>query len=282
MDRSAIATAARRYIGELGAAYVGTTLMKDTINNVQSDLNEDTEYNRVTMTMSIKAGGREFTTPTAANAIYSARLGTGADAQRLNPVSRADLNRRYGDWESRVAGTPTDYYTDGPYIGFEPRATAINAWTNSTAYSVGDRVRPSTTDNGFIYDCITAGTSSGTEPTWPATIDGTVLESGSGSAEWQQSGSTRVYLKALKEPTALANGTSVPSWLPNRYHRALPRGVAIQLLEGFDAENPAVDRRIARLSAEYARDKRKLKMLSTGRGRDHISRITVQFKRRGS
>ena len=57
---------------------------------------------------------------------------------------------------------------------------AYAAWTASTAYVVGDIVRATMLPGtGLVFKCITAGTSAGTEPTWPTviyttqTIDGT-------------------------------------------------------------------------------------------------------------
>lgn len=40
---------------------------------------------------------------------------------------------------------------------------------NSTAYVVGDRVVPATA-NGRVYECIVAGTSASSVPTWPTAI----------------------------------------------------------------------------------------------------------------
>jgi hypothetical protein len=66
--------------------------------------------------------------------------------------------------------------TDGSYLarvylaeGY-PVDPVPPAWAASTAYSIGDIVRPSSTANSdvhFIYRCTIAGTSGGTEPTWP-------------------------------------------------------------------------------------------------------------------
>ena len=48
--------------------------------------------------------------------------------------------------------------------------TAVPAWAANTAYVVGDFVKPSTT-NGYVYECVTAGTSHlTTEPTWGTTL----------------------------------------------------------------------------------------------------------------
>lgn len=53
--------------------------------------------------------------------------------------------------------TPTDGITD---------------WAATTAYTLGQRVEP-TTPNGYVYEVTTAGTSAGSEPTWPTTGIGT-------------------------------------------------------------------------------------------------------------
>jgi hypothetical protein len=63
----------------------------------------------------------------------------------------------------------------------------LPTWAVSTAYSVGDRVVP-TTGNGYYYECTVAGTSdAATEPTWPTTIGGTVVD---GTVTWVCKGGT--------------------------------------------------------------------------------------------
>ena len=56
-------------------------------------------------------------------------------------------------------------------------------WVASTAYIVGDYVRPTglSTFTGLIYKCTTAGTSDSSEPTWPTDADDTVVD---GTATW--------------------------------------------------------------------------------------------------
>jgi hypothetical protein len=51
-------------------------------------------------------------------------------------------------------------------------------WTASTAYVIGNIVRP-TSANGFVYKCTTAGTTSAAQPTWPITGIGTTVVDGS-------------------------------------------------------------------------------------------------------
>jgi len=55
------------------------------------------------------------------------------------------------------------------------------AWQADTAYSLGDKVIP-TTANGHIYECISEGTSDSSEPSWPTTDEGTVVD---GGATWE-------------------------------------------------------------------------------------------------
>lgn len=54
------------------------------------------------------------------------------------------------------------------------------AWTATTKKYLGDVVKK-TVDNGYRYKCTVAGTTGGTEPTWPTTIGNTVAD---GSVTW--------------------------------------------------------------------------------------------------
>lgn len=53
-------------------------------------------------------------------------------------------------------------------------------WATATAYILGEMAQP-TTPNGYRYECTTAGTSGGTEPTWPLSLGATVVD---GTAIW--------------------------------------------------------------------------------------------------
>lgn len=54
-------------------------------------------------------------------------------------------------------------------------------WQASTSYAFDALVSPSTA-NGFQYECTVAGTSGGTEPTWPTTLASTVVD---GTVTWR-------------------------------------------------------------------------------------------------
>jgi phage-related protein len=58
------------------------------------------------------------------------------------------------------------------------------AWAASAVKSIDDIVEP-TTPNGLSYTCTAAGTTSGSEPTWPTTIGGTVVD---GGVTWECTG----------------------------------------------------------------------------------------------
>lgn len=58
-------------------------------------------------------------------------------------------------------------------------------WAATTAYQVGDVVRP-TTGNGHVFRCTVAGTSGGTEPTWVVT--GLRETADGGTVKWVELG----------------------------------------------------------------------------------------------
>lgn len=74
----------------------------------------------------------------------------------------------------RILQTTVNPGTD--QITFTP-TFVLGEWQASTAQSVGDRVEP-TTPNNYIYEVETAGTTSGTEPTWPTGGIGSTVTDG--------------------------------------------------------------------------------------------------------
>ena len=62
----------------------------------------------------------------------------------------------------------------------------LNEWDASTAYSAGDRVKP-TTATGYYYQALNDGTSDATEPDWPIFIGETILDN---DITWEAKGYT--------------------------------------------------------------------------------------------
>lgn len=74
------------------------------------------------------------------------------------------------------------------FVRSRPTAT----WQASTSYSVGDRV-VSTSSTDFLgkhFECVTAGVSDSSEPTWNATVGGTTND---GSCVWTTRGSANYW-----------------------------------------------------------------------------------------
>jgi type IV pilus assembly protein PilY1 len=75
------------------------------------------------------------------------------------------------------SNTKSGNYYIGNFLNF--LTSPQNNWTADSAYSVGDVVYPPG-DDSTTYECVTAGTSGGSAPTWPTTpgvqvTDGTVV-----------------------------------------------------------------------------------------------------------
>lgn len=102
-------------------------------------------------------------------------------------------------------------------------SSALTAWQASTAYVVGN-VRRKTTDNGHAYICVVAGTSAGTEPTWPTTPGATVTD---GTVTWAEAGQDVLKLTG-----------SIPTWTSGTFTARY--GVILDTTPGSSATNPLI------------------------------------------
>lgn len=125
------------------------------------------------------------------------------DAQGAIQVER-------GRWRSCWEGTAAE-------ATFGPLTSSWTTWAANTAYSL-DALRVPTTANGYLYMCVTAGTShASTEPTWVTVIGATVSD---GTVTWKC-----VAIDSDKSPNAMVywrnNETLVAA---NDYKMALESG----------------------------------------------------------
>jgi hypothetical protein len=102
-------------------------------------------------------------------------------------VPNLDTHETKADITNEVTGT--NYSAGGNTLASKTLVyTAADAWAtaraNSTAYALGDVVRPAT-GNGHLYLCIVAGTSGGSIPTWPTVSRQTVAD---GAVTWAEIG----------------------------------------------------------------------------------------------
>lgn len=92
-----------------------------------------------------------------------------------------DTHAYVSDLSSELA-TGSGYTLGGVRVTAPTRTfTAANSWVttraNSTAYALNKVVRPASA-NGFLYQCVVAGTSGGSVPTFPTTVGVTVADGG--------------------------------------------------------------------------------------------------------
>jgi hypothetical protein len=108
---------------------------------------------------------------------------------------RIRLEAMMSSGEAASVGLTLVYQVFGPDAAMNP---VKNRWQASRAYSLGDRVIP-TTPNGHYYQCTTAGTSGAAAPTWPTS--GTVND---GTVVWTRQGNGMIALAeySLTPPAA--------------------------------------------------------------------------------
>lgn len=141
-------------------------------------------------------------------AILNKEIDFNSDAIKLMLASSSYTPSQAHDYKDDVTNevTGTNWAAGGVTLANCTIAfTAADSWgtsrANSTAYAVGDLVRPAT-GNGHVYRCIVAGTSGGSIPTWPTVAGQTVTD---GGATWAEAGVGVVVLDA--DDVSVANAT---------------------------------------------------------------------------
>lgn len=104
----------------------------------------------------------------------------------------------------------------------------LAAWAATTAYAVGDWAKPTSgyLRGDLLFECTTAGTSDGTEPTWPTTEGGTVTDS---DVVW-----TARVAEEMPDDLQDAALLTVIDWF--RGGLSIPSGVKRERDEGFEIE----------------------------------------------
>lgn len=116
-------------------------------------------------------------------------------------------NEFFDDLDGDEVANGNGYTTGGATLGSKTVTTiddaSVTAWAGSTAYVVGDIVRPTSAD-GHIYRCVVAGTSHSVEPTWVTTYGRETAET-SGSVVWANFGDS--YLRYDAANVSLTSST---------------------------------------------------------------------------
>ena len=99
-------------------------------------------------------------------------------------INRFDVNIFLGydqkNWSPKISNIHIEERRDSVY--------SATAWTATTAHSLNDYTRTTAINcNGHFYICTVAGTTGSTEPTWPTTTGGTVVD---GTVTWAECGSS--------------------------------------------------------------------------------------------
>lgn len=127
----------------------------------------------------VNSAGTETIVSAAGSKLY---VGTTALTDKTGSVTVTDDNWKFQNFNGNVIGyqaghDPIIYTGSG---NFTKLLLQHSAWQATTAYALKDAVR-ATSDNNLYFECTTAGTTGGSEPTWDTTVGNTTAD---GTAVW--------------------------------------------------------------------------------------------------
>ncbi len=146
-------------------------------------------------------------------------------------LSHPVVHRRYDVGQAKIEGLKIAFELMGPEKRLEQQvsrtlsvncpwvfgdldcglSTRVNAWVATTVYAVGAIVRRATGSGIYWFKATTAGTSGATEPTWPGTLGGTVVD---GTVTWTAMRARRLtgtVSSSANRRTIVATGITVVS-----------------------------------------------------------------------
>lgn len=137
-----------------------------------SDAAGNTPVNEITLPRTVAGAWR----PLVVN--FGAALGSSINSVALRSVSGGAAGVTIANLTACKAASAADSLTHNSLV-----AKVNNLpWVASTAYSLNDIRKPTVPNrNGWVYKITTAGTTGGTEPTWPDELGATVSD---GTAVW--------------------------------------------------------------------------------------------------
>ena len=118
-----------------------------------------------------------------------------------------DTHEFFSDLTNEVVGT--GYTAGGATLAsktlvYTPANSWATTWAATTAYAVGDVVRP-TAGNGHLYICVVAGTSGGSAPTFPTVKNQVVADN---TVTWAEVGSGVLVLDSADPAWAASTITA--------------------------------------------------------------------------
>lgn len=140
---------------------------------------------------------RDHHNRTATHLAIASRILNYAGATTLSNSCLTTANAMAKAWLDNVnSGSPTTSHTTSGWY-----ANNQTAWASATSYSAGAIVRPTST-NSRTYRAMNAGTSGGSQPTWPTSTGGTVSDNGITWKETSYTGQCSSQTYAATSPYA--------------------------------------------------------------------------------